>query len=285
MSFADAYPHLWDAIFSAAPYPSLLRLRATSKSVRDEVDARLCSHLAIRLPGDEVRAIMDDELVRLPADWRTHAKSVHTLSLVPSVRTVSLPNAADLICSFTPTSGDVLWTMDRISMGEAFDRLEALSGFSAWNAAGHLAAWASQECWCGARRGVPIPLLAEMAALVKVKTIRSWGMHVCAIPIIAERIVFHSLLSDGPYSPPTTLVATISTTGDNPGIRPWSPSGTVTNAAIHITGAHPRQDVTSSGSEDELAQLIGVKFVCRDEYRKSIGDDMYALEAYYRPLQ
>jgi hypothetical protein len=67
---------------------------------------------------------------------------------------------------------------------------------------------------------------------------------VCPVPIDAERIVFHNLLPEhGTYSPPATLIATISNSGDDvPGLATWqhAEGKRVRHAAVRLTGPHPR---------------------------------------------
>ncbi|CAK9780450.1 hypothetical protein CC85DRAFT_326405 [Cutaneotrichosporon oleaginosum] len=248
MSFADSFPHLWSAILAVAPYSALLRLRATCRAVRDVVDAQLCGHLAVLLapgPQDEVRCIVDGELHGLPADWRAHTNVVHTLSLVPPIQHLSSDYFRGMAISFTPTSRpreSGAWLLDRMVHGEAFDRLQALSGMPAWNGDDHVASWGHSKCWCGVRRGHTTELLMELGARLRVRTLRSWGMHMCAMPVRAEQIVFHNF--DGmvaPFPPLLTLVATISNNGDDiPGVPPWEVEGKVTHATIHCAMSSPR---------------------------------------------
>lgn len=51
---STAFPHIFDRVFTHASYAALLRLRATSRSLRDRVDTLLCQHMV--LWGDELRA-------------------------------------------------------------------------------------------------------------------------------------------------------------------------------------------------------------------------------------
>lgn len=97
----DFYPHIFERIFAHAPYASLLALRAASRELRDRVDRRLISHIAIKIndDGEQRLGMVRDYL------WTVHDGSSRrgiprrgwhdNPSFMDAVRTVDLPTTHD----------------------------------------------------------------------------------------------------------------------------------------------------------------------------------------------
>lgn len=80
---AKSFPHIFDQIVAAAPYDSLLRLRGTSTTMKDRVDAQIMRHVHARHRFSWVE-YTTTEGRRLPALYVEEYEDppVHSLSLV-----------------------------------------------------------------------------------------------------------------------------------------------------------------------------------------------------------
>lgn len=219
----ELYPHLFDIIVDAAPYLSLLALRAASSTLRDRVDKLLVRHIAVHVPSvDEWGEGVEDYAdhlwsvngnkwyARIPrSDW------LQKDTLADAVRIVDIHTHRDMPPSHTepmvrPDPGATYRPRirptrrgghhrprsphTRYGLEEPRDTNNAIP----WLPPGGIKNLAKGSCtWCYSReKWDKCDILRDLADLLcHVQLVRRWGMHFCTAHIKSQRaVVFHAPL-------------------------------------------------------------------------------------------
>lgn len=158
---AEAYPHILTSIFAQATLSSLYTLRATSRTLRDQIDAKLASHVMSFSDGRYASRVAPTH--RLPRPISDLSQNVKILDIqAPSVE----------------------WS-------KPYHPYESNVEDDTSSTLGQLSISASPNCRCGWPTLAPPPHLApfaDPAAFPNLHTVRRWGPHTCWIPPAAAKV-------------------------------------------------------------------------------------------------
>lgn len=143
---ADMYPHIMDKIIAAAPFASLLALRAASKDMCTRIDKRLVDHVLLWSDGRMASRLAPHK--RLPRhDWDRYPE------LAEALRVVDIQSGR--YYSFAPPDRWIIWDHQTITPP-------------------------GQYCTCAWRQWYPSSnTLGTYFPKVKIPVLRRWGDHSC----------------------------------------------------------------------------------------------------------
>ena len=181
---AAAYPHIFDAIFAAAPSTTFPALRATSRELRNAVDARLARRILVFADGRIAsRLAPRGRLPRPLAELGAHVRVLdwqHPASFFDSLGSFPWKD-----WELTRTHSDERLTPDRRVWDGLSGLMDALTlpsiAFSGW------------LCPCGRLCAQPPAHLASFAdpgLLPALQTVCTWGSHDCWTPRAHVRLQF-----------------------------------------------------------------------------------------------